>query len=60
MKLAGKTIFLNSHILSDIEEICDTIGILHGGKLQYAGPVGEFCQGKPLEEKFVQLIRTKA
>jgi ABC-2 type transport system ATP-binding protein len=52
----GKTIFFNSHILSDVEEICDEIGIIHRGKLLYAGGVNEFCKGKPLEEQFVQLI----
>ncbi|MBU6500614.1 MAG: ABC transporter ATP-binding protein [Patescibacteria group bacterium] len=52
----GKTIFFNSHILYDTEELCDRIGIIHKGRLLYAGAVKEFCQGKPLEEKFVELV----
>lgn len=51
-----RTIFFNSHILADVEAICDRIGILHEGKLLYEGPVREFCAGKPLEDRFVELI----
>ncbi|MCK4374544.1 MAG: ABC transporter ATP-binding protein [Candidatus Brocadiae bacterium] len=37
----GKTIFLCSHLLGDVEEICDRICILYGGKHRALGPVGE-------------------
>ena len=33
----GKTIILSSHILADVEELCDRIGIIEQGKLLYAG-----------------------
>lgn len=56
LKSRGKTIFFNSHILSDIEIICDKIGVIHEGKLIYSGPVPEFCRGKSLEEKFMEEI----
>lgn len=56
LKSQNKTIFFNSHILSDIEVLCDKIGIIHEGKLIYSGPVSEFCQGKSLEEKFIEEI----
>jgi ABC-2 type transport system ATP-binding protein len=56
LKSRGKTIFFNSHILYDTEELCDKIGIIHKGKLLYSGPVGEFCEGKSLEDKFVELV----
>lgn len=52
----GKTVFFNSHILADVEEICDEIGVIHRGKLLYAGGVREFCKGMALEEQFVELI----
>lgn len=38
----GKTVFFSSHILSDIDEICDRIGVIHGGKLFFTGTPGEF------------------
>ncbi|ASC69517.1 ABC transporter protein [Halomicronema hongdechloris C2206] len=37
----GKTIFFNSHILSDVEMICDRIAILDGGELVCVGGVNE-------------------
>ncbi len=33
LKKQGKTIFLSTHILGDVERVCDRIGILHGGKI---------------------------
>lgn len=59
MNAAGKTFFFNSHILFDTEELCDTIGIIYEGKLLYTGDVGEFCNGKPLEERFVSTIQAQ-
>lgn len=34
---AGKTIFFSSHVLADVEEICDRMAILHEGKLAFVG-----------------------
>ncbi|MBN1554025.1 MAG: ABC transporter ATP-binding protein [Phycisphaerae bacterium] len=34
-----KTIFFSSHILSDVEELCDSIGILNQGRLVLSGPI---------------------
>jgi ABC-2 type transport system ATP-binding protein len=35
----GKTVFFSSHIVPDIEEICDRVVFLKEGKLTYDGPV---------------------
>src|SRR5580698_1235140 len=56
LKHEGRRIFLNTHILADVEEICDEVGVIHGGKLLYAGSVREFCAGKPLEERFMEVV----
>lgn len=56
LKAEGKTIFFNSHILSDVEEICDEIGVIFKGKLIYSGNIENFCKGVGLEKKFVQTI----
>jgi len=56
LKREGRKIFLNTHILADVEEICDEVGIIHAGKLLYAGSVQKFCAGKPLEERFMEVI----
>lgn len=57
LKKAGKTIFFNSHILSDVEDICDRVGILLHGKLVSAGKVSDLVSGtQDLEAYFVKVI----
>jgi ABC-2 type transport system ATP-binding protein len=41
---AGKTIFLSSHLLSEIELICDRVGILHRGRLVRLGRTSELLE----------------
>lgn len=57
LKSQGKTVFFSSHILSDIERMCDRIGILNRGRLLYCGDVSAFMEGdRNLEESFIRLI----
>ena len=46
LKLAqrGKTVLLCSHLLADVEDVCDRIAILYGGKIQTQGQVKELLQ----------------
>jgi ABC-2 type transport system ATP-binding protein len=37
----GKTIVLSSHLLSDVEDVCDRVAILYGGRLRKCGQVNE-------------------
>lgn len=37
----GKTVLLSSHLLADVEDVCDRVTILYGGKVRAAGTVGE-------------------
>jgi ABC-2 type transport system ATP-binding protein len=41
LKQRGKTVFVNSHILQEVELICDRVAILDKGLLRYVGPVHE-------------------
>lgn len=41
LKEKGKTIFFSSHILSDVEVICDRVGLLVNGRLVSVGRVNE-------------------
>jgi ABC-2 type transport system ATP-binding protein len=41
-RAAGRTIFFSSHILADIQEICDRIGVLHACRMIYLGTPQEF------------------
>lgn len=40
----GKSVFLSSHILTDMEELCDRIAILQGGRLIFTGPPAELLR----------------
>ncbi len=40
----GKTIFLSSHILTELRDVCTSIGILERGRLVVAGPIDEIAQ----------------
>ena len=46
LKLAkrGKTVLLCSHLLADVEDVCDRIAILYGGKIQAQGQVAELLE----------------
>jgi len=55
---AGKTIFICSHILPVVEELCDRIGIINQGKLISIGTVDEIIvqtRTKTLEEAFIAI-----
>jgi ABC-2 type transport system ATP-binding protein len=41
LKRMGKTIMISSHILSELEEICDHVGIIEHGKLVFSGTIKE-------------------
>jgi ABC-2 type transport system ATP-binding protein len=41
LKQQGKTVFLNSHILQEVELICDRVAILDRGRLKDVAPVKE-------------------
>lgn len=60
-KAKGSTIFLSSHILSDMDEICDRVAILHDGHIQFIGIPADLKQqtGKDsLERAFLALIES--
>jgi len=41
LKRMGKTIMISSHILSELEEMCDQIGIVEHGRLVFSGTMDE-------------------
>jgi ABC-2 type transport system ATP-binding protein len=44
LRQEGKTVFMCSHILSDIEVLCDRVAILKGGRLAHVGYLDELRQ----------------
>jgi ABC-2 type transport system ATP-binding protein len=58
LKQRGKTIFFNSHIMTDVQQICDRIAILHKGKLIALGRLDELLTaGESLEDYFVRKVK---
>src|SRR5204862_3212554 len=51
----GKTVFMCSHILSDIEVLCDSVAILKDGKLAHAGSLNEL---RASETSLIEVIAT--
>ena len=49
----GITVIFSSHILSEVEQVADHIGIIAGGVLGYSGKVN---QDGSLEELFMQVV----
>jgi len=45
----GRTIFFSSHVIPDVEAICDEVGIIHKGKLVGCGAIGNFLAKGPIQ-----------
>ncbi len=59
----GKTVIFSTHVMSEAEKLCDTIGIIHNGKLLREGTLAELRQQTSLtdlEDIFVQAVESAA
>ena len=63
MRDRGRTIFFTSHVLADVEELCDRMAVIHRGELRFAGTPAEL-RGRhgetSLEEAFLACIERPA
>lgn len=58
LKHQGMTILLNSHLLSEVEKICDTAAIINSGKLLLKDSISSIIKdGETLEDVFVRLVK---
>jgi len=58
-KSDGKTILLSSHILSDINEICDNVSIVNKKEIYFSGTPDEMLKkgkSKDIENSFMNII----
>ena len=46
LKRRGKTVFISSHILSEVESVCDRVAILQNGELKRVGTLQELSAGR--------------
>jgi ABC-2 type transport system ATP-binding protein len=54
LKRRGKTVLVSSHLLAQIEGLCDRVAILHRGKLVREGRVDDLVQEENAESRVVQ------
>jgi ABC-2 type transport system ATP-binding protein len=45
LRTEGKTVFMNTHILHDVEMVCDRVAIIVKGKIRYEGVIGDLMRG---------------
>ena len=46
----GKTILLSSHVLADVEDVCDRVTILYGGQQRAVGDIGELLRKRDVTQ----------
>ena len=54
LKAQGKTVLLCSHLLSDVQDICDRVAIIDKGELQISGTIGELLANKDIVELLIR------
>lgn len=53
----GRTVFISSHELSEVERICDRVAIIHHGKIRRQGSLTELLRGGRVEVQADNLTR---
>jgi sodium transport system ATP-binding protein len=59
----AKTVIFSSHVMSEVEKLCDRVGIIHNGRLLAEGTVEQLRAqngGRDMEEIFVQTVERAA
>lgn len=62
LKQQGVTVFFSSHVLADVEEMADTMAVLHNSKIYYSGTPGNFKRqfnGDSVEQAYMNCIEQK-
>ena len=53
LRAEGRTVFMNTHILTDVEMICDRVAIIVKGHIRYEGPIAELLRGDSMDSDVV-------
>ena len=56
----GKTVIFSSHIMSEVDLLCDELAIVHKGQLKYNGRMSDFRQNMEasnLTEEFIRIVQ---
>jgi ABC-2 type transport system ATP-binding protein len=63
LRTAGRTLFLTSHLLADVEQLCDRMAILHAGTIRFIGTPAELLArygAAHIEAAFLACIEDEA
>jgi len=63
LRSRGRTVFITSHALADVEELCETVAVLHEGALRFLGTPDQMrtdTDTDTLENAFMRLIEPGA
>jgi sodium transport system ATP-binding protein len=55
----GKTVIFSSHVMSEVEKLCETIAIIHGGRIRAEGALAQLRERtglQSLEDIFVRIV----
>ena len=59
-KQDGKTVIFSSHIMSEVDLLCDDLAIIHKGQLCYTSTMEQFrqqMQAENLTKEFIRIVR---
>ena len=59
----GKTVIFSSHIMSEVDLLCDDLAIIHKGKMLYNGEMSTFkkeMQSDNLTEEFIRIVKSNS
>jgi ABC-2 type transport system ATP-binding protein len=59
LRTQGQTVFFSTHMLTDVEALCDRIGILHNGRVYFVGSPQQCCKqfdAGNLEQAYMRCI----
>jgi ABC-2 type transport system ATP-binding protein len=63
LRARGRTVFITSHALADIEELCEKVAVLHGGEVRFLGSPAQMrldTETDTLENAFLRLTEPGA
>lgn len=63
LKSAGRTIFFSTHLLHDVEALCDRVAILHGGQVRFTGTPAQCCRefdSTDFEQAYLRCVESAA
>jgi sodium transport system ATP-binding protein len=59
-KIQGKTVIFSSHIMSEVDLLCDDLAIINKGKLLFQGTMEDYrnnMQAENLTAEFIRIVR---